>query len=482
MKVGILIIFFGLFLSGCTNSLGVNNLKSSLTPIDKPPTQASGTDNILKFSDNVSGMSPTNLNNRKIIPTDNGDTTYNVSYNITGECSYSDGNVSLIIHDLTEYFPNQTQSCSQSGEFSFNINPTDSSFSDLKLINYVGGIKITISQNSNDENLIYFFTSTDLDILTVSSLAELQAVTPDNNTLWVLTSDIDIAQESGLSENNWDLLDGNTESLYFVGLEHTISNLHFSNPAQDSAALFPQSLGQTISYLNARNFNIEGRNNVGAISPLAVANDETYALNHVRVVYSSIIGGDSVGGLVGTVDTGILSKVYFQGTVTGNNDVGGISGVLGSSTSISCSQCVVLADITATGNRAGGISGISSSPVEDSYFNGSVSGNDFVGGILGDTESFVSRSFTVSAITASGNNAGPLIGQNLTTATNSYYSTSTQCNGCDNSIGDGLIFTDFQNQNSFTGFDFTNIWTFVDNYLFYHPTPKFCADILPPTA
>ena len=106
-------------------------------------------------------------------------------------------------------------------------------------------------------------------------------------------------------------------------------------------------------------------------------------LSNCYVFNSNISGANYVGGLSGYGQNS--NKSYFVGTVTGISYVGGIIGYMYGG---NVSNCYVIGDILASGDNIGGIVGnISPNTVRinvtNSYFNGVISGNDAVGGIVG---------------------------------------------------------------------------------------------------
>lgn len=70
--------------------------------------------------------------------------------------------------------------------------------------------------------------------------------------------------------------------------------------------------------------------------------------------------GKEVGGIVGHVKAGTVEYCYCKGSVSGNNDIGGIVGILAAGTSgnkNAINDCYSTANITNRGQNAGGIAG-----------------------------------------------------------------------------------------------------------------------------
>ncbi len=133
-------------------------------------------------------------------------------------------------------------------------------------------------------------------------------------------------------------------------------------------------------------------------------------IENLSVVDASVLGADYVGALAGALyNAGTVENSHSSGTVTGNDQVGGISGV--ASSIVNCSFVG-----TVTGNyQVGGITGqTSSSSIASCTFTGTVAGNITVGGISGyaSSNSISDCSFagTIAQNTGAGNYFGGLVG------------------------------------------------------------------------
>lgn len=104
------------------------------------------------------------------------------------------------------------------------------------------------------------------------------------------------------------------------------------------------------------------------------------------VVKGSIAGQDYTGGIVGCNVTGTFTNCKYEGELTGNQYVGGIVGALENTIS-TFTSCFSKGIIIATGDYAGGIIGVSQGAcIEEmescSHF-GDISGQSYVGGLVG---------------------------------------------------------------------------------------------------
>ena len=121
-------------------------------------------------------------------------------------------------------------------------------------------------------------------------------------------------------------------------------------------------------------------------------------IENVGVVNVDIIGNAYVGSLVSTV-CGIVNNCYSSGRVTGNKDVGGLVGIIGSTDY--CHARGTVSNSYSTVNisgdyRVGGLVAWNNwGDVSTSYSSGKVTGNEDVGGLVGynDINGRVTNSF-----------------------------------------------------------------------------------------
>jgi filamentous hemagglutinin family protein len=157
-----------------------------------------------------------------------------------------------------------------------------------------------------------------------------------------------------------------------------------------------------------------GAQNVGGLVGL---NDTTGYLDNVHA--SGTVGADAssqyVGGLVGG-NSGMVTNAYASGAVSGGASVGGLIGQSnGQVSGTSASGSVVGAT-----SYAGGLIGYALGSVLDSYATGTVSGNEYVGGLAGIARG-VNNSYATGNVT--GNSyVGGLVGWSYRTIVNSYAS------------------------------------------------------------
>jgi len=164
-------------------------------------------------------------------------------------------------------------------------------------------------------------------------------------------------------------------------------------------------------------------------------------INNVSVVDVDIIGSESVGALIGW-DTGDVRESYMTGDVHGN------------------------------GNFVGGLIGENRGKISKSYANGNVSGDNQVGGLVGENSfgASIKESYSNSSVLINeGSSVGGLVGDNLESdsVTDSYW--DTEASGQDSDSSDGAVglttseMTGADAETNMSGFDFENTWVTVDS-------------------
>ena len=176
---------------------------------------------------------------------------------------------------------------------------------------------------------------------------------------------------------------------------------------------------------------ISGINYVGGI-----CGSNNGSNNHISscVVHTNIVGNDSVGGICGYANNNSLSNISncgFVGDIVANSYIGGICGEYTGRATMS--GCYVISHITGSGNGVGGLVGSSkanyyneyNNNILNSYFSGSVSGNNEVGGLIGYKFSGNVKYCYSNAIVSGRKSVGGLCGKvegnynyNLTIASN----------------------------------------------------------------
>lgn len=197
----------------------------------------------------------------------------------------------------------------------------------------------------------------------------------------------------------------------------------------------------------------------------------------------SVTGITRVGGLAATVTSangGLIKNSFSSGIVVGEDVVGGIAAILRGQLSPSVINNSY-SNVSITGNNSvGGLVGDSYiSLISNSYFSGSLSGNSSVGGLIGlNNNTNISNSFTTSSVTGIDlSTTGSLIGELISgTMFNNFWNNISQnptgAVGLGSSSGINDIQDDisyfYDNSNSpFNGNWDSNIWNFTGNNLPY---------------
>jgi len=157
----------------------------------------------------------------------------------------------------------------------------------------------------------------------------------------------------------------------------------------------------------------------------AVVGDEGGVIKNVGVVNAHVTGYTGVGGLVG-LNSGNVSNSYCTGNVTADLYVGGLMGLNVGIVSNSYSSASV------TGNwSVGGLVGHNmEGTVSNSYSSGSVTGDNLVGGLVGWNEKgTVSNSYSSASMTGQRGVGGLVGGNDGGTVRNSYSSSSVTGDG-----------------------------------------------------
>ncbi|GEM_PF-2469250 len=231
--------------------------------------------------------------------------------------------------------------------------------------------------------------------------------------------------------DNWQPI-GHTQFNRFQGSYdgdgYVISNLTIDRPGEDYVGLFGHvSAGVWIKDVKLEDVDVTGNAKVGGLVGQKRGSYSTDCFFRGISVCGQVRGDTEVGGIAGNLDTNIedsfseadvtgtgrmvgglvgtaksVSNVdgdiinsYATGTVTGEDDVGGLVGITGG----------YILDSYATGDvigssRVGGLAGsiISGPKIKKCYARGNVSGDSFVGGLVGAANSDVLQSFATGTV------------------------------------------------------------------------------------
>ena len=193
----------------------------------------------------------------------------------------------------------------------------------------------------------------------------------------------------------------------------TISNLTLEGTsvtgASNVGAFVGYILGSTVTNCHVRmkgGNGVTGTNNVGGFA--GYSNNTNYQTFSVNAIVNS---SENNGGFAGKVVTGTFSDGSFSGELVGTGNYTG--GLIGNASGLTLTNIVVKGPITGQ-DYTGGIVGCN---VTGSFINckyeGDLNGNQYVGGIVGSLENATSTftsCFSKGKITAAGDYAGGIIG------------------------------------------------------------------------
>jgi len=182
----------------------------------------------------------------------------------------------------------------------------------------------------------------------------------------------------------------------------------------------------------------------------------------------SVTGLENVGGLVGYNQDGLIEKSYTTGQVNGITNTGGLVGNSRWGGAL-ISMCYTLSNVNPGGtggnsNQSGGLIGnLTGGTVQNCFARGSVTGNNRVGGLIGQMEqnANIMNSYSTGQVVGNAGQVGGLIGRLQSgNVSNSYWDTqlsgqSSSQGGLGRTTAQMLQQTFFQN----AGWDFTTIWS-----------------------
>lgn len=258
----------------------------------------------------------------------------------------------------------------------------------------VGGVNSVFSLNSLDGSLyvsgrIVFLDSTTRVKINgnfyrkINNIEQLGEIGKNSSTLserYFLAQDIDASDTATWNNGNGFKPIGSDMTPFtgvIQGFGHQINGLTINRPTEDQVGLFSVISNATVNAVKLSNFNVMGKNNVGALTGIVsgASNIRLYLTD------SEVSGNSSVGGIAGFSNGfGSISIDGYNNTISGKNFIGGIAG---KNTGILDILGYYHASVSG-GNYVGGAVGLNKGKLNlgyDFYFN--VSGINNVGGVVG---------------------------------------------------------------------------------------------------
>lgn len=247
-------------------------------------------------------------------------------------------------------------------------------------------------------------------VIVISKASDFNKIRQKPTGYFKLSSNIDMTEYN--NGEGWEpIQDFNG---VFNGRGYTISNLKINRPTKSNVGLFGNIQGDAkISNVNFTDVSIIGGEYTGTLAGYcsgtvtnvhikggsitgmrssAGAIAGAYGISKMSncTVKANVDGDSEVGGIIGTLYSGIINRVSYEGNVTATSDVGGLIGLVRVSTaSTEISECVARAAVNGKNNLGGFIGEIEMTSnntinVLNSYAIGSIeTGESNIGGMFG---------------------------------------------------------------------------------------------------
>lgn len=177
----------------------------------------------------------------------------------------------------------------------------------------------------------------------------------------------------------------------YNGQGHTIDSLYINRPEESYLGLFGYTFEATISNLSLTNVVINGNNTIGALVGMLDTSVVENCDSHC-----TINGNKSLGGLVGNCQYQgsqypEITDSFSNSVISGNERLGGIMGNANSLTISRCSSVTTLIGESALGGLIGANFG---TDMTDCYSESTLEGERFTGNLIGhQTNSNITNSF-----------------------------------------------------------------------------------------
>jgi len=267
----------------------------------------------------------------------------------------------------------------------------------------------------------------------INSLEELNKIGKDWEYPWYasykLMTDIDASETALWNEGaGFEPIPAFTGKL--DGNGHTIKNLYINRPSENNIGLFREILF-------------------------------TSEISNLRLENCQFSGNQNVGGIAGYISEGTVSRCYVNGTFTPtNNNIGGIAGLNIYGYIFEC-----FTSGTISGNSyIGGIVGNNNGNINNCYSTMSVTASiEIVGGLVGYNEQEITLCYSTGAVFGTTNHGG-LIGKNMDwgIVSDCYWDIETSGQTTSNG-GLGKTTAEMKQQLTFVDWDFVNTWGILDN-------------------
>lgn len=313
-------------------------------------------------------------------------------------------------------------------------------------------------------------SGTEADPYQIGSLANMYWLT-QNNLEWdkhyKQMEDIDFSESTVWNDGAGFSPIGNATTRFtgsFNGNGYSISNLTVKNDTSGYIGFFGNARNAQFSNISINNADILGG---GSYVGVLLGFGNIVTANNIEVD-GTVSGNNQAGGLAGTIWTGTISRIKSSVDVTSTVS-GQVGGIIGAASSVQLSESFSTGIITGASNYTGGLIGYTSqyTTVEKSFTSGSVNGTGLVGGLVGGNtyNSSISNSYSIAKVTGN-SNTGAITGYNNTNSTVSGTYWNPERSGLtvgidydDNSQSStSLTIEQLKDATNFTNWDFDDTW------------------------
>ena len=296
----------------------------------------------------------------------------------------------------------------------------------IEFENAEGSTSVSVKQKKSDNPKFEAGNGTETEPYIIATAAQLDEVRNFPSACFELSKDIDLSSYLNSNSSGWTPIKDFTGK--FDGKKHTIKGLWISLSSIENVGLFA----------NIQGFSDNKRASVSNL--------------FVNISKKGITGGNSVGGICGSLSYGNIENCMVTGDISGGRCVGGVVGYVEyCEVASNISQCASSGNIIATDGEVGGILGYryGSCSIENCYSIANVKAEGSYSYAYGIG---VSAENCYFAGTISGDDKYPIGKYN----TNSYYDSEKTNISWD----EGALTTkQMKQQASFQGWDFDKIWT-----------------------
>ena len=245
----------------------------------------------------------------------------------------------------------------------------------------------------------------------VGNVSQLQCIENQGlSSYYELTQDIDASGTSSWQDGFDPIANDSEFRGAFDGDGHTVSGLTIARPAANETALFGRVGGDgTVENLTLADADITGQNQVGTV----VGNNTGGTVRSVSAS-GTVSGENDAGGLVGR-NSGTVNR--SNASVAVESSGGSVGGLVGENIAGTVTESYATGDAGApSATSVGGLVGLSTAgTVNESYATSNVTGDSYVGGLVGDVRtetgstSVVERSYATGTVTGN-TNVGGVVG------------------------------------------------------------------------